>query len=272
MFVQYLLYIKEAFQALGVSTAGLYDLTDSIKNDESTSGESAHSWTRGELLGKGGFGKVCKCYRSDTAIVSAVKVAKIVPPYTACPEDQEGSLSYHIKKNKTLSESESGKYTRQILEGVSFLHSEDIIHRDIKGSNVLLDGDGNVKLADFGLSKIIQKIGSKTKLMSYRGTPYWMAPEIIKGEQYGRKADIWSVGCTVVEMLTGSPPWGDLEEVAAIFKIGSEPTEPELPEGVSQDAKEFIQAALTRNPDDRPWSDDLLKHNFVLTADITDDV
>ncbi|KAJ7384472.1 Mitogen-activated protein kinase kinase kinase 2 [Desmophyllum pertusum] len=153
-----------------------------------------------------------------------------------------------------------------MLEGVYFLHSNNIIHRDIKGSNVLLDGDWNVKLADFGVSKIMQKIGSKTNLVSHCGTPYWMAPEIFRGEGYGRKADIWSVGCTVVEMLTGSSPLGHLEPAAAIFQIGSKPTEPKLPESVSQDAKEFIQAALAWKPDDRPWSDKLQKYNFVLNT------
>ncbi|KAJ7384475.1 Mitogen-activated protein kinase kinase kinase 2 [Desmophyllum pertusum] len=216
---------------------------------------SAHSWTQREFLGAGAFGKEVKAIKNEIDILSNFKHKRIVSCYGSEQKDgglylfmefmAGGSLSDHIKRNKTLSESESGKYTMQILEGVSFLHSENIIHRDIKGSNVLLDDDGNVKLADFGLSKIIQKIGSKTNLMSCCGTLYWMAPEIFRGEGYGRKADIWSVGCTVVEMLTGSPPLGDLEPEAAIFKIGSRPTEPKLPESVSQDAKEFIQAALT---------------------------
>ncbi|KAJ7384469.1 Mitogen-activated protein kinase kinase kinase 2 [Desmophyllum pertusum] len=198
--------------------------------------------------------KEVKAIKNEIDILRNLKHKRIVSYYGSEHKDGHlhlfmafmtgGSLSDHIKRNKTLSESKSRKYTLQILEGVSFLHSKNIIHRDIKGSNVLLDGHGNVKLADFGLSKIIQKIGSKTNLMSYCGTPYWMAPEIFRGEGYGRKADIWSVGCTVVEMLTGRPPMGHLEPAAAIYKIGSEPTEPALPESVSQDAKDFIQAAL----------------------------
>ncbi|KAJ7388576.1 Mitogen-activated protein kinase kinase kinase 2 [Desmophyllum pertusum] len=239
--------------------------SESSTDDESPSDESAHSWIQGELLGAGAFGKVYKCYHKKHNNVWAVKIVKIEPHYAEDQKEVKaikneidilrnfkhkrivsyygseqkdghlylfmefmagGSLSDHIKRSNTLSESKSRKYTEQILEGVSFLHSKNIIHRDIKGSNVLLDGHGNVKLADFGLSKIIQKVGSKTNLMSYCGTPYWMAPEIFRGEGYGRKADIWSVGCTVVEMLTGRPPMGHLEPAAAIFKIGSEPTEP----------------------------------------------
>jgi len=174
-----------------------------------------------------------------------------------------GSLSAHIKKSGVLSEYESQRYTNQMLQGIKFLHSQNVIHRDIKGSNVLLDGKGNVKLADFGLSKLIQKVGSKTDLVSHCGTPYWMAPEIFWGKGYGRRADIWSLGCTVVEMLTGKPPLGHLEPAAAMFRIGSEPTEPTLPESASEDALEFIKAALTWKPEERPWSDDLQRYKFV---------
>lgn len=90
-----------------------------------------------------------------------------------------------------------------------------------------------------------------------------MAPEILWGKGYGRKVDIWSVGCTVVEMLTGSPPLGHLEPPAAMFSIGLEPTEPTLPEDVSQDGRDFIAATLTWDPKERPWADELLQHRFL---------
>lgn len=257
------------------------------------------NWTQGKCIGVGVFGKVYECFL-DYGVRRAVKKVKMEPQYAETQEEVKllkneirilgslshsriltyygseqkdnhlnlfmefmagGSLSDHIKRN-VLSEPESKEYTRQMLEGVSFLHSNNVIHRDIKGSNVLLDGRGNIKLADFGLSKIIQKIGSKTNLVSHCGTPYWMAPEIFWGEGYGRKADIWSVGCTVVEMLTGRPPLGHLEPAAAIFRIGSRPMEPTLPERVSQDAKDFIKVALKWKPKERPWSDELLRHSW----------
>ncbi|XP_078356528.1 mitogen-activated protein kinase kinase kinase 3-like [Oculina patagonica] len=214
-----------------------------------------------------------KALQNEISILRTLKNERIVTFYGSMQEGNQlclfmdfmagGSLSDHVKKNGALCEFESIKYSRQVLQGVCFLHSIPVIHRDIKGSNVLLDVAGNVKLADFGLSKIIQKIGSKTNLISHCGTPYWMAPEIFWGEGYGRKADIWSVGCTVVEMLTGNPPLGDLEPAAAIFRIGSKPTVPNLPENVSQAARDFIQAALTWEPGKRPWSHELLSYKFV---------
>ncbi|XP_078360149.1 mitogen-activated protein kinase kinase kinase 2-like [Oculina patagonica] len=214
-----------------------------------------------------------KAIRNEIEILMNLRHERIVSFYGSEERDDHlhlfmdfmagGSLADHIKTHTALFEGESKKYTKQILEGVSYLHAENIIHRDIKGANVLLDRVGNVKLGDFGLSKIIQKIGSKTDLISHCGTPHWMAPEIIQGKGYGRKADIWSVGCTVVEMLTGRPPLGHLEPVAAIFRIGLKPTVFTLPEGVSEDAKEFIEAALTWKPDERPWSDELLSYAFV---------
>jgi len=171
-----------------------------------------------------------------------------------------GSLSDHIRRSehRVLSEHESSGYTKQMLEGVTFLHSRGIIHRDIKGSNVLLDGKRNVKLADFGLSETIQKIGSRTNLKSTRGTSYYMAPEISWGQGYGRKVDIWSLGCTVIEMLTGKPPLGDRQSLFAALRIAST-----LPDNVSQDAKEFIMAALACNPDQRPSPPELQRYAFV---------
>ncbi|XP_022804375.1 mitogen-activated protein kinase kinase kinase 3-like isoform X2 [Stylophora pistillata] len=212
-------------------------------------------------------------FKNEISILSTLKHERILTYYGSEEKDnhlhlfmelmERGSLYDYIKKKKCLDEWESRKFTRQILEGVSFLHSENVIHRDIKGSNVLIDLHGNIKLADFGLSKWIEKIGSKSNLFSYVGTPYWMAPEMFWGKGYGRKFDIWGVGCTVVEMLTGRPPLGHLEEPAAIFKIGSEPTTPTLPEDVSQDGRDFIKATLTWNPDERPWADELLHHRFL---------
>lgn len=215
--------------------------------------------------------------KNEISILSKLNHERIVTYYGSEEKDDHlylfmelmdgGSLSDYIKKKKFLSECESRNITRQILEGVSFLHSKDVIHRDIKGSNVLIDrlGDNlvDVKLADFGLSKFIQKVGSKTDLCSYCGSPYWMAPEIMWGEGYGRKVDIWSVGCTVVEMLTGSPPLGHLEPPAAMFSIGSRPTVPKLPEIVSDVGRYFIKTALTWDPKNRPWADELLRDWFV---------
>lgn len=258
-------------------------------------------WTRGDYVGAGSFGKVYKCHvgyshilavkivqmepqtqkevealNNEIRILKKFRHERIVSYYGNEQKDDQlhlfmefmtgGSLSGQIKRDGVLPEHLSKKYTKQMLEGVCFLHSQDIIHRDIKGSNVLLDREGNVKLADFGLSKMIEKVGSKTNLATSCGSPYWMAPEIFWGEGYGRKADIWSLGCTVVEMLTGKPPLGHLEPHAAMFSIGSKPLNLTLPGSVSNEAKRFIKAALTWKPAERPWSYQLQSYAFISNS------
>ena len=100
-------------------------------------------------------------------------------------------------------------YTRQILDGLSFLHSKEIVHRDIKGANLLVDEIGRVKLADLGLSSRMQA-GMTVNMTVLKGTPFFMAPEVLTAGKYGRKGDVWAVGCTVIQMMTGSPPWSHL--------------------------------------------------------------
>ncbi|XP_058882569.1 mitogen-activated protein kinase kinase kinase 2-like [Acipenser ruthenus] len=174
-----------------------------------------------------------------------------------------GSIKDQLKAYGALTENVTRKYTRQILEGVSYLHSNMIVHRDIKGANILRDSAGNVKLGDFGASQRLQTIClSGTGIKSVTGTPYWMSPEVISGEGYGRKADIWSVGCTVVEMLTQRPPWAEFEAMAAIFKIATQPTNPQLPPHVSDHCRDFLKHIFVEAKL-RPSAEDLLRHTFV---------
>uniref|UniRef100_A0A493TCZ9 Protein kinase domain-containing protein n=1 Tax=Anas platyrhynchos platyrhynchos TaxID=8840 RepID=A0A493TCZ9_ANAPP len=174
-----------------------------------------------------------------------------------------GSIKDQLKAYGALTENVTRKYTRQILQGVFYLHSNMIVHRDIKGANILRDSAGNVKLGDFGASKRIQTICmSGTGIKSVTGTPYWMSPEVISGEGYGRKADVWSVACTVVEMLTEKPPWAEFEAMAAIFKIATQPTNPQLPDGVSSSCRNFLKQIFVEEKR-RPTAEDLLRHPFV---------
>uniref|UniRef100_A0A8C5WXR1 Mitogen-activated protein kinase kinase kinase 2 n=1 Tax=Laticauda laticaudata TaxID=8630 RepID=A0A8C5WXR1_LATLA len=174
-----------------------------------------------------------------------------------------GSIKDQLKAYGALTENVTRKYTRQILEGVHYLHNNMIVHRDIKGANILRDSAGNVKLGDFGASKRLQTIClSGTGMKSATGTPYWMSPEVISGEGYGRKADIWSVGCTVVEMLTEKPPWAEFEAMAAIFKIATQPTNPQLPPHVSDHGRDFLKRIFTEAKL-RPSADELLRHTFA---------
>uniref|UniRef100_A0A4W3IBK1 Mitogen-activated protein kinase kinase kinase 3 n=1 Tax=Callorhinchus milii TaxID=7868 RepID=A0A4W3IBK1_CALMI len=173
-----------------------------------------------------------------------------------------GSVKDQLKAYGALTENVTRKYTRQILEGVCYLHSNMIVHRDIKGANILRDSVGNVKLGDFGASKRLQTICmSGTGIRSVTGTPYWMSPEVISGEGYGRKADVWSLGCTVVEMLTEKPPWAEFEAMAAIFKIATQPTNPQLPSHISDHCRDFLKQIFVEAKQ-RPPAEELLRHQF----------
>eukprot|EP00079_Xenopus_tropicalis_P010590 XP_002935600.2 PREDICTED: mitogen-activated protein kinase kinase kinase 3 [Xenopus tropicalis] len=174
-----------------------------------------------------------------------------------------GSVKDQLKAYGALTENVTRRYTRQILEGVSYLHSNMIVHRDIKGANILRDSAGNVKLGDFGASKRLQTICmSGTGIRSVTGTPYWMSPEVISGEGYGRKADVWSLGCTVVEMLTEKPPWAEYEAMAAIFKIATQPTNPQLPPNTSEQCRDFVKRILVEARQ-RPTAEELIRHPFA---------
>jgi len=118
----------------------------------------------------------------------------------------------------------------QVLLGLQYLHDQGVIHRDIKGANILTTKDGTVKLADFGVST--STLAGPEKEAQVVGTPYWMAPEIIQLSGATPSSDIWSVGCTVIELLQGKPPYHNLAAMPALFAIVND-DHPPLPEGVS---------------------------------------
>jgi serine/threonine protein kinase len=142
------------------------------------------------------------------------------------------------------------------------------MHRDIKGANILVDNKGCIKLADFGASKKVVKLATISEAKSMKGTPYWMAPEVIRQTGHNWQADMWSVGCTVIEMATGKPPWSQqFQEVAALFHIGTTKSHPPIPEHLSHQGKDFLLKCLQREPTLRPSATELLKHPFVLTCE-----
>ena len=130
-------------------------------------------------------------------------------------------------------ESRARSITKHILEGLAYLHnrSQPVIHRDIKAANILLWDSGVAKLADFGASKRLNQLATQTfENKTMIGTPFWMAPEVIRSTGHGRKADIWSIGCTVIEMLNGHPPWYDVgNPITAMFIIASSEEFPAMP-------------------------------------------
>ncbi|GFP84003.1 mitogen-activated protein kinase kinase kinase npk1 [Phtheirospermum japonicum] len=176
-----------------------------------------------------------------------------------------GSISSLLGKFGSFPESVIRMYTKQLLLGLEYLHKNKIMHRDIKGANILVDNKGCIKLADFGASKKVEALATITGAKSMKGTPYWMAPEVIVQSGHSYSADIWSVGCTVIEMATGKAPWSQqYQEVAALFYVGTTKSHPPIPEHLSVEAKDFLLKCLQKEPDLRPTASELLKvHPFV---------
>ncbi|CAM8993274.1 unnamed protein product [Rhodiola kirilowii] len=181
-----------------------------------------------------------------------------------------GSISSLLGKFGSFPEPVIRMYTKQLLVGLDYLHKNGIMHRDIKGANILVDNKGRIKLADFGASKKVVELATMTGAKSMKGTPYWMAPEVIVQTGHSFSADIWSVGCTVIEMATGKPPWSEqYQEVAALFHIGTTKSHPPIPEHLSSEAKDFLLRCLQKEPHLRASAADLLQHPFV-TAECQD--
>ncbi|CEL98122.1 unnamed protein product [Vitrella brassicaformis CCMP3155] len=178
-----------------------------------------------------------------------------------------GSVAAALEQFGAFDESLIATYTKQILMGLQYLHNKNIIHRDIKGANILIGLHCTVKLTDFGCSKRSEHSMAQTM----KGSVLWMAPEVMKGGEkgYGRKADIWSLGCVIVEMATARHPWETDtfkfdNELAAMFKIAMTQETPPIPSHLSVCCQDFLSRCFQRDPEARPEAAELLEHPFVL--------
>lgn len=191
-----------------------------------------------------------------------------------------GSIAAMLKQYNTFPEPLTRNFTRQILDGLSYLHNRNIIHRDIKGANILVDNRGAVKISDFGVSKQttsnltnpslssgpIGPLGPAGTRTSLQGSVFWMAPEVVRQTGQSIKSDIWSVGCLIVEMFTGSRPFPSMTTLQTLFAVGSQGERPKVPENASHDAKRFLDLCFEVDQTKRPTAGELLKEPFCKGA------
>ena len=180
-----------------------------------------------------------------------------------------GSVQTMLNSYGALREPLIRNFVRQIVTGLAYLHGREIIHRDIKGANILVDNKGGIKISDFGISKKIEAsnilggAGNNKNRPSLQGSVFWMAPEVVKQTSYTRKADIWSLGCLVVEMMTGTHPFPDCSQLQAIFKIGGAKISPTIPDHASEEAQTFLKSAFEVDHTKRPSAEELLFSPFL---------
>ncbi|CAA7054101.1 unnamed protein product [Microthlaspi erraticum] len=267
------------------------------------------NWTRRKTIGRGSSATVYAATCQDSGETIAVKSADFhrseflqreakilsslnspyVIGYRGCEVTKEplnnGEATYNLlmeyapygtlidaaaKNGGFLEETRVASYTRQILLGLQYIHnSEGIAHCDIKGSNVLVGDNGEAKIADFGCAKWDEPEVTEP----VKGTPAFMAPEVARGERQGKESDIWAVGCTVIEMATGSSPWigaDSTDPVSVMYRVGYMGESPELPSSLTEQAKDFLGKCLKKEANERWTATQLLNHPFLITKPNTE--
>ncbi|KAL2359884.1 hypothetical protein RJZ56_007265 [Blastomyces dermatitidis] len=278
---------------------------DSTRSSKSTAKDVAEltDFQLGDCLGKGAFGSVYRALNWGTGETVAVKQIKLADlPKSELRVimqeidllknlDHPNIVKYHgfVKSNETLNiileycengslhsisknfgrfpENLVGLYMSQVLHGLLYLHEQGVIHRDIKGANILTTKQGLVKLADFGVASRTTGLHESSVV----GTPYWMAPEVIELSGATTASDIWSLGCTVIELLEGKPPYYKFQPMQALFRIVND-DHPPLPQGASPAVRDFLMQCFQKDPNLRVTARKLLKHPWIVNARRSDSV
>lgn len=184
---------------------------------------------------------------------------------------ENGSLGQTLKAFGKFNERLVASYVAKILEGLHYLHSEGVVHCDLKAANILSTKNGNIKLSDFGVSLNMKAVehfahrasmGKTSKANEIAGTPNWMAPEIIKLSGASPASDIWSLGCTIIELITGKPPYSDVpNSMTVLFRVVEDPMPP-IPD-TSPELEHFLKQCFIKEPTDRPSAAMLWEHDWV---------
>lgn len=255
------------------------------------------SYQLGDCIGRGQFGSVYRALNLSTGQMVAVKRIKIegktedeitqlmkevdllkslshpsVVKYEGLERGvdavsivleyaENGSLLNTLKAFGEFPEKLVASYVVKILEGLTYLHMQEVVHCDLKAANILTTKTGNVKLSDFGVSLNLRAM-EKVQQNDAVGTPYWMAPEIIELQGASTAADIWSLGCTIIELLTGKPPYGDMLAMSALFRI-VEDERPAIPENASPALHDFLVQCFQKDPTKRPTAAHLFAHEWL---------
>jgi serine/threonine protein kinase len=264
--------------------------------------EGLKGYQLGDCLGKGAFGSVYKALNWGTGGTVAIKqvglshlpktelknmmqeidllknlhhpnivkyhgfVTSTENLYIILEYCEGGSLQNMCKTFGKFPETLVALYLSQVLQGLLYLHEQGVIHRDIKGANILTMRDGLVKLADFGVATK-GNVGESSVV----GTPYWMAPEVIQLSGATTASDIWSLGCTAIELLDGKPPYSNFPPMPALFRIVND-DHPPLPEGASPVVRDFLIQCFQKDPNLRVSAKKLLKHPWIVNAKRADTV